>query len=199
MSDLFDDTPESSGYTSNSPSHQWQHLPLGYELVATPNEMRLYGAFTTDLADALHSVGGHWDPDLLAYVLPLGRAAQIDLALKKFQQQQSDFDDTMAILASHMGPDEAEVEQQRRQRAIDNRLKVIAGQYHAGDRLKGRTILEFGKTWQEFPGLEWHFHHKAKCLQCHRYRGLSGTNVCQACSAEQQGLKPAAYCYAYFD
>ena len=96
MSDLFDDTPESSGYTSNSPSHQWQHLPLGYELVATPNEMRLYGAFTTDLAEALHSVGGHWDPDLLAYVLPLGRAAQIDLALKKFQQQQSDFDDTMA-------------------------------------------------------------------------------------------------------
>ncbi|MDP6968801.1 MAG: hypothetical protein QGG88_06775 [Gammaproteobacteria bacterium] len=194
MSDLFDDSPD---FSTNS--YVWQHLPWGYELVATPSEMRLYGAFVSHLAEVLHTVGGHWDPDLLAYILPHGRPVQIDLALKKFQQQQSDFDQTMAILAAHSGPEAAPKEDQRRRRAIDNRLKVVVGQYQAGDRLKGQTILEFGKTWQEFPGLEWYFHHKDKCLQCHRYRGVSGTRVCQPCSAQQQDIKPVAYCYAYFD
>ena len=194
MSDLFDDTddPFASHYT-------WQHIPRGYELVTTPDEMRLYGAFASHLAEVLHTVGGHWDPDLLAYILPLGRAVQIDLALKKFQQQTSDFDQTMAILAAHTGPEAAPKEEQRRQRAIANRLKVVVGQYRVGDLLKGQTILEFGKQWHEYPSLEWHFHHKGKCLECGRYRGLSGTHVCQPCSAEQQDIKPIAYCYDYFD
>ena len=198
MSDLFDETDGANTPGYDRP-YAWQHLPWGYELVTTPTEMRLYGAFATDLAEVLHTVGGHWDPDLLAYVLPLGRAPQIDLALKKYQQQQSDFDKTMAILAAHGGPTENQREQQRRQRAVENRLKVVAGQYRAGDRLKGKTILDFGKSWQEFPGLEWHFHHKGKCLQCHKYRGLSGTDVCQPCAAEQLSLTAVSYCYAYFD
>ncbi|MCP4789545.1 MAG: hypothetical protein GY881_04835 [Gammaproteobacteria bacterium] len=193
MSDLFDD--------SNEPSlpYSWQHLPFGYELVTTPNDIRLYGPFSTDLADALHGVGGHWEPDLLAYSMPLGRQPQIDQALKKYTQSQDEFASVMAKLAAHSGPNEQQREQQRRQNAVANRLKVVVGQYQPGDRLKGRTILDFGRPWQEFPGLEWHLHHKGKCLQCHKYRGLSGTNVCQTCSAEQQGLTAMTYCYAYFD
>lgn len=198
MSDLFDDTDGANTPGYDKP-YNWQHLPWGYELVTTANEMRLYGGFSTELAEVLHTVGGHWDPELLAYVLPLGRAPQIDLALKKYQQQQSDFDSTMAILAAHGAPTENQREQERRQRAVENRLKVVAGQYAAGDRLKGKTILDFGKNWQEYPGLEWHFHHKGKCLQCHTYRGLSGTDVCQPCAADQLGLKAVSYCYAYFD
>ena len=50
MSDLSDDAgdPSTDNYT-------WQHIPLGYELVATSGEMRLYGAFASHPAIPAYS------------------------------------------------------------------------------------------------------------------------------------------------
>ena len=43
-----------------------KYLPIGYELISTENDLRLYGDQNIDLMQSLHLAGGHWDPDLLA-------------------------------------------------------------------------------------------------------------------------------------
>ena len=175
------------------------HLPIGYELITTANDLRLYGDHNIDLMESLHLAGGHWDPDLLAYSIPLGRHAQLEHALKHFTQQQQGMADTMSILARHMAPDQHQVEQQRRKKAVDQRIKIIVGRYHAGDLLKGHEILSLGKHWQEFPGLQWQVVDKAKCVTCNKFSRVSSTQTCQQCAAKDSGLEPITYCYAYFD
>ena len=197
MSDWFDDdeTQVSMGISASL----LKHLPIGYELITTANDLRLYGDHNIDLMQSLHLAGGHWDPELLAYTIPLGRHAQLEHALKHFTQQQQGMADTMSILASHMAPDQNQVEEQRRKRAVDQRIKIIAGRYHAGDLLKGHEILSLGKHWQEFPGLQWKAVDKAKCGVCDKFARVSSAKKCQQCAAKGSGLEPITYCYAYFD
>jgi hypothetical protein len=107
--------------------------------------------------------------------------------------------DTMSILASHMAPDQNQLEEHRRKRAVDQRIKIIAGRYHAGDLLKGHEILTLGKHWQEFPGLQWQAVDKAECIECENYSRVSSTRKCQQCAAKESDLEPITYCYAYFD
>jgi hypothetical protein len=107
--------------------------------------------------------------------------------------------DTMSILASHMAPDQHQVEVQRRKRAVEQRIKIIVGRYHAGDLLKGHEILSLGKHWQDFPGSQWQGVDKAVCVECEKYNRVSANNECQSCEAQRQGLVPITYCYAYFD
>lgn len=197
MSDWFDDdgSPIDTGISATL----LNHLPIGYELITTANDLRLYGDHSIDLMQSLHLAGGHWDPDLLAYSIPLGRDAQLENALKHYASQQQGMIDTMSILASHMAPDQHQVEEERRKRAIDQRLKIIVGRYQAGDLLKGHEILSLGKRWQEYPGLNWQMADKAKCTSCHKFARVSATHTCQQCTAKGSGLEPITYCYAYFD
>ena len=197
MSDWFDDdeTQVSMGISASL----LKHLPIGYELITTANDLRLYGDHNIDLMQSLHLAGGHWDPELLAYTIPLGRHAQLEHALKHFTQQQQGMADTMSILASHMAPDQHQVEVQRRKRAVEQRIKIIVGRYHAGDLLKGHEILSLGKHWQDFPGSQWQGVDKAVCVECEKYNRVSANNECQPCEAQRQGLVPITYCYAYFD
>jgi hypothetical protein len=176
-----------------------KYLPIGYELISTENDLRLYGDQNIDLMQSLHLAGGHWDPDLLAYSIPLGRDAQLEHALKHFAQQQKDMADTMSILARHMAPDQNKLEEQRRQRAIEHRIKIIVGRYHAGDLLKGQEIISLGKRWQEYPGLKWQGGEKAKCNTCERFTRLDVSQTCQECTAKADGVDAITYCYAYFD
>ena len=197
MSDWFDDdeTHVSMGISASL----LKHLPIGYELITTTNELRLYGDHNIDLMESLHLAGGHWDPDLLAYTIPLGRHAQLEHALKHFTQQQQGMADTMSILASHMAPDQHQVEVQRRKRALEQRIKIIVGRYHVGDLLKGHEILSLGRHWQDFPGSQWQVVDKAVCIECEKYNRVSANNECQSCDAQRHGLAPITYCYAYFD
>ena len=80
MSDWFDDeeTPVDTGISASL----LKHLPIGYELITTAIDLRLYGDHNIDLMESLHLAGGHWDPSLLAYSSPLGRHAQLERALK---------------------------------------------------------------------------------------------------------------------
>ena len=197
MSDWFDD--EEAPLDTGISASLLKHLPIGYELITTAIDLRLYGDHNIDLMESLHLAGGHWDPSLLAYSIPLGRHAQLERALKHYTQQQQGMADTMSILASHMAPDENHVEVQRRKRAVDQRIKIIAGRYHAGDLLKGHEILTLGKHWQEFPGLQWQAVDKAECIECEKYTRVSSTRKCQQCAAKESGLEPITYCYAYFD
>ena len=197
MSDWFNDN-EAQGDSGISRS-LLNHLPIGYELVTTDKDLRLYGDHSIDLMQSLHLAGGHWDPDLLAYIIPLGRFAQLEHALKHFMQQQQGMADTMSILASHMAPDQHQVEQQRRKRAIDQRLKIIVGRYHTCDLLTGQEILSLGKHWQEFPGSQWQGLDKAVCIACENYVRVSSNNECQLCETQRHHIKPITYCYAYFD
>lgn len=197
MSDWFDDdeTHVSMGISASL----LKHLPIGYELITTTNDLRLYGDHNIDLMESLHLAGGHWDPDLLAYTIPLGRHAQLEHALKHFTQQQQGMADTMSILASHMAPDQHQVEVQRRKRALEQRIKIIVGRYHVGDLLKGHEILSLGRHWQDFPGSQWQGVDKAVCIECEKYNRVSANNECQSCDAQRHGLAPITYCYAYFD
>jgi|TARA_B110000090_G_scaffold157097_1_gene172738 hypothetical protein len=197
MSDWFDDdeTHASVGISASL----LKHLPIGYELITTANDLRLYGDHNIDLMESLHLAGGHWDPDLLAYTIPLGRHAQLEHALKHFTQQQQGMADTMSILASHMAPDQHQVEVHRRKQAVDQRIKIIVGRYHAGDLLKGHEILSLGRHWQDFPGSQWQGVDKAVCVACKKYNRVSVNKECQRCEADRQGLVPITYCYAYFD
>jgi len=197
MSDWFDD--EETPVETILSASLLDHLPLGYELITTANDMRLYGEHNIDLMESLHLVGGHWNPDLLAYTIPLGRQAQLEHALKHFAQQQQGMADTMSILASHMAPDATQVEEQRRKRAVGQRIKIIVGRYHAGDLLKGQEILSLGKHWQEFPGSQWQGVDKAACIECEKFSRVSANNECQICEAQRHGVEPITYCYAYFD
>jgi len=197
MSDWFDD--EEAPLDTGISASLLKHLPIGYELITTAIDLRLYGDHNIDLMESLHLAGGHWDPSLLAYSIPLGRDAQLERALKHYTQQQQGMADTMSILASHMVPDENQVEVQRRKRAVDQRIKIIAGRYHAGDLLKGHEILSLGKHWQEFPGLQWQGVDKAKCATCDKFARVSSSKKCQQCTAKGIGLEPITYCYAYFD
>jgi hypothetical protein len=197
MSDWFDD--EETPVEATLSASLLDHLPLGYELITTAYDMRLYGEHNIDLMESLHLVGGHWDPDLLAYTIPLGRQAQLEHALKHFAQQQQGMADTMSILASHMAPDATQVEEQRRKRAVGQRIKIIVGRYHAGDLLKGQEILSLGKHWQEFPGSQWQGVDKAVCIECETFSRVSANNECQICEAQRHGVEPITYCYAYFD
>ena len=197
MSDWFDDQEKPVEATLSA--SLLDHLPLGYELITTAYDMRLYGEHNIDLMESLHLVGGHWDPDLLAYTIPLGRQAQLEHALKHFAQQQQGMADTMSILASHMAPDATQVEEQRRKRAVGQRIKIIVGRYHAGDLLKGQEILSLGKHWQEFPGSQWQGVDKAVCIECEKFSRVSANNECQICEAQRHGVEPITYCYAYFD
>ncbi|MDC9720755.1 MAG: hypothetical protein PSN46_08540 [Gammaproteobacteria bacterium] len=197
MSDWFDDedTPIAKGFSASL----LDHLPLGYELIATTHDLRLYGDHNIDLMESLHLVGGHWEPHLLAYSIPLGREAQLEHALKHFSKQKQGMEDTMNILARHMAPDQAHIEEKRRKRAVDQRIKIIVGRYHPGDLLKGHEILSLGKHWQEFPGSQWQGVDKAVCIECEKYSRVSANNECQLCEAQRHGLDPITYCYAYFD
>ena len=197
MSDWFDD--EEAPLDTGISASLLKHLPIGYELITTAIDLRLYGDHNIDLMESLHLAGGHWDPSLLAYSIPLGRHAQLERALKHYTQQQQGMADTMSILASHMAPNQNQVEEHRRKRALDQRIKIIAGRYHAGDLLKGHEILTLGKHWQEFPGLQWQAVDKAECIECEKYSRVSSTRKCQQCAAKESGLEPITYCYAYFD
>ena len=197
MSDWFDseDIPTEAGLSTSL----LNHLPMGYELITTVHDLRLYGDHNIDLMESLHLAGGHWDPELLAYSIPLGRQAQLEHALKHYAQQQQGMADTMNILAAHMAPDQNQVEEQRRKRAVDQSIKIIVGRYHAGDLLKGQEIITLGKHWQEFPGSQWQGVDKAKCTQCKKYARVAASHECQLCDAKRHGLQPVTYCYAYFD
>ena len=197
MSDWFDeeDTPVDKAFSASL----LNHLPIGYELITTANDLRLYGDHNIDLMESLHLAGGHWDPDLLAYSIPLGRQVQLEHALKHFMQQQQGMADTMNLLARHMAPDQHQVEEQRRKRAAEQRIKIIVGRYHAGDLLKGHEIISLGKHWQEFPGSQWQGVDKAVCIECEKYTKISTNNECQSCETQRLGLAPITYCYAYFD
>ena len=197
MSDWFDDQEKKVDIGISA--SLLNHLPMGYELITTANDLRLYGDHNIDLMESLHLAGGHWDPDLLAYSIPLGRHTQLERALKHYAQQQQGMADTMSILARHMAPDQNQVEVHRRIRAIDQRIKIIVGRYHAGDLLKGHEILSLGKHWQEFPGSKWQGVDKAKCAKCDKFVRVSHSKKCQQCTANEIGLKPITYCYAYFD
>lgn len=197
MSDWFND--EEAQVDMGISASLLNHLPIGYELITTANDLRLYGDHNIDLMESLHLAGGHWDPDLLAYSIPLGRHVQLEHALKHFTQQQQGMADTMSILARHMAPDQHQVEEQRRKKAVDQRIKIIVGRYHAGDLLKGHEILSLGKHWQEFPGSQWQGVDKAVCIECEKYTKVSTNNECQSCEIQRHGLEPITYCYAYFD
>ncbi|MBT4442762.1 MAG: hypothetical protein HOH02_12015 [Oceanospirillaceae bacterium] len=197
MSDWFES--EDIEDAAALPTSLLDHLPLGYELVTTAHDLRLYGDHNIDLMQSLHLAGGHWDPNLLAYTIPLGRQAQLEHALKHFAKQQQGMVDAMSILAAHMAPDQTQVEAQRRKRAVDQRIKIIVGRYHAGDLLKGHEIITLGRHWQEFPGSQWQGVDKAKCVECEKYSRVSAINECQICEAKRHGLDPVTYCYAYFD
>jgi len=198
MSDWFDSVDEDNDGANLSAS-LLEHLPIGYELITTAQDLRLYGDQNIDLMQSLHLAGGHWDPDLLAYIIPLGRQAQLEHALKNFAKGQQGMLDTMSILAAHMAPDQHQVEEARRKRAVDQRIKIIVGRYHQGDLLKGQEIITLGKHWQEIPGSQWQHVSKAKCHGCNKYLRLSASNECQLCDAKRHGLAPITYCYAYFD
>ena len=86
MSDWFES--EDIEDAAALPTSLLDHLPLGYELVTTAHDLRLYGDHNIDLMQSLHLAGGHWDPNLLAYTIPLGRQAQLEHALKHFAKQQ---------------------------------------------------------------------------------------------------------------
>ncbi|MCO4838423.1 MAG: hypothetical protein KC426_10090 [Oceanospirillaceae bacterium] len=197
MSDWFDDNdiPIDTGISKAL----LNYLPIGYELITTANDLRLYGDHSIDLMESLHLAGGHWDPDLLAYSIPLGRDAQLEHALKHYAKQQQGMADTMSILAKHTAPDQIQVEQERRTRAVDQRIKIIVGRYQTGDLLKGQVILSLGKRWQEYPGLKWQMAEKAKCSRCNKFSRVSLVGQCQKCTAQNSGLEPITYCYAYFD
>ena len=83
MSDWFDDND--TQIDTGISKALLNYLPIGYELITTANDLRLYGDHSIDLMESLHLAGGHWDPDLLAYSLPLGRDAQLEHALKHFR------------------------------------------------------------------------------------------------------------------
>jgi hypothetical protein len=197
MSDWFND--EKTLVDTGISASLLNQLPIGYELITTANDLRLYGDHNIDLMESLHLAGGHWEPSLLAYSIPLGRNAQLEHALKHYSQQQQGMADTMNILASHMAPDQQQLEHQRRKRAVEQRIKIIVGRYHPGDLLKGQEILTLGKHWQEFPGLQWQSVNKAKCVVCSKFIGVSSTQKCQQCTAKASGLEAITYCYAYFD
>ncbi len=197
MSDWFND--EETQVDRGISNSLLSQLPIGYELITTANDLRLYGDHNIDLMESLHLAGGHWDPSLLAYIIPLGRNAQLEHALKHYSQQQQGMADTMSILARHMAPDQQQVENQRRKRAVEQRIKIIVGRYHPGDLLKGHEILTLGKHWQEFPGLQWQAVDKALCFECENYTRVSANSECQLCEAQRFGLEPITYCYAYFD
>ena len=85
MSDWFDD--EEAPLDTGISASLLKHLPIGYELITTAIDLRLYGDHNIDLMESLHLAGGHWDPSLLAYSIPLGRHAQLERALKHYAQQ----------------------------------------------------------------------------------------------------------------
>ena len=60
MSDWFndDETPADSGISESL----LNHLPIGYELVTTDKDLRLYGEQSIDLMQSLHLAGGALGP-----------------------------------------------------------------------------------------------------------------------------------------
>ena len=204
MSELFDGqpTPATTNNVSPSHSHVWRYVPYGYEIVQTHQEYRLYGAYVSGLSAMLNTCGGHWSQELLAYVLPLGRAPQIDSLLRKYQQQEEEFDALMDKLAAHIEPTpsvkSANTTQKHQQQAIASRHKVIADQYQTRDLLQGKPIMDFGKRWQEFPSLRWEYAKQGTCQCCGLTKSLNHKQTCRPCAAQLEGIPAVTYCYAYF-
>lgn len=88
-----------------------------------------------------------------------------------------------------------QAEDQRRAKAVANRVQVTVGEYKIGDVLNGRQITGFGKSWEEATLSSGQLYQPCDYGRC------EGEPVCVNCFKCEKhcGCDSVTVCYAYFE
>lgn len=169
-----------------------------------------------DLAPRIKRLGGHWDRDSKAWIIPVESAASLKRVFVNWQKSQGQKAEADAKAKAEVARQKAAAQRQReakwaaereedrkareaqkaaQAKAVSQRVQVEAGKHKIGDVLNGKTITGFGKSWTESD-----LRHGQLYQSCD-YGRCDGEPVCVNCfmCAKHCGCSgQTTYCYAYF-